>query len=290
MRFTAFEENGQRGLAVEGSSGLRGLLEGDQGYPGDLLSLIQGGRDALAAAHLRLGEGRAIDPARIRYLPPLARPPKIICVGLNYAAHTEESPYEQPSYPTVFLRAATTLIGHGAPIVRPLISEQLDYEGELVAVIGTGGRHITKANALNHVVGYSIFNEASIRDYQFKTPQWTVGKNFDSTGAFGPVFVTADELPPGGKGLWLETRLNGKVVQRANTNDMLFDVAEVVSVISEAMTLEPGDVIATGTPAGVGFGRRPPLYMKAGDTCVVEIEGVGVLTNPIVDEAPLEAA
>jgi 2-keto-4-pentenoate hydratase/2-oxohepta-3-ene-1,7-dioic acid hydratase in catechol pathway len=151
-------------------------------------------------------------------------------------------------------------------------------------VIGKGGRHISHADALDHVVGYSIFNDASIRDYQFKSPQWTVGKNFDDTGAFGPVLATADELPPGAKGLKLQTRLNGIVVQEASTSDMVFDVATLIATISEAITLKAGDVIVTGTPSGVGLGRKPPLFMKAGDVVEVEIEGIGVLTNPIVDE------
>jgi 2-keto-4-pentenoate hydratase/2-oxohepta-3-ene-1,7-dioic acid hydratase in catechol pathway len=152
-------------------------------------------------------------------------------------------------------------------------------------VLGRGGRYIPRSNALDHVFGYSIFNEASLRDYQFKSSQWTAGKNFDGTGAFGPVLVTADELPPGAAGLKLETRLNGKTVQSASTSDMIFPVAELVHLASEFMTLEPGDVIVTGTPAGVGFARKPQLFMKDGDVCEVEIEGIGILRNPIRNEA-----
>ncbi|MNJ55287.1 Ureidoglycolate lyase [compost metagenome] len=152
-------------------------------------------------------------------------------------------------------------------------------------IIGKGGRHIDRAHALEHVAGYSIFNEASVRDYQFKSPQWTIGKNFDATGAFGPVFVSADELPAGAKGLGLVTRLNGEIVQQANTADMVFDVAELITVLSEALTLEPGDLIVSGTPAGIGWARKPPLYMKPGDLCTVEIEGIGTLSNPIAAEA-----
>jgi len=217
-------------------------------------------------------------------LPPIPNPEKIICVGLNYLDHTSESGFVQPDYPTLFTRVNSSLVGDGAPIVRPTVSDQLDYEGELVAVIGRGGRHIKKADALDHVAGYSIFNDASIRDYQFKTPQWTVGKNFDGTGAFGPVFVTADELPDGCKGLKLETRLNGMTVQSAPIASMVFDVASQIEIISAAITLAPGDLLVTGTPSGVGLARKPPLWMKPGDICEVEIEGIGVLRNPILDE------
>ncbi|MNS42155.1 Ureidoglycolate lyase [compost metagenome] len=205
---------------------------------------------------------------------------------MNYAEHTKESPYEQPSYPSFFPRFSSTLVGHGEPIIRPRVSEELDFEGELVVIIGTGGRHISKERALEHVAGYAIFNEASVRDYQFKSPQWTIGKNFDATGAFGPTFVTADELPPGASGLKLVTRLNGAIVQQGNTADMIFNVVDLISILSEAVTLEPGDLIVTGTPAGIGWARTPKLFMKPGDLCTVEIEGLGTLSNLIADENP----
>jgi acylpyruvate hydrolase len=171
-----------------------------------------------------------------------------------------------------------------------VVSTQLDYEGEMVAVIGKGGRHISEARALDHVAGYSIFNDASIRDFQTKAPQWTVGKNFDGTGAFGPIFVTADELPPGGKGLRIQTRLNGQIVQNASTDDMIFDVVSLISIISEAITLEPGDILVTGTPSGVGFARKPPLFMKHGDICEVELEGIGILSNVVADDVAARQA
>jgi acylpyruvate hydrolase len=281
LKFVAFESNGAPGLAISRGEELF-AIDGN----GDLLDLIRdGGLAALRAAHQRAEtRGRTVEQTRMRFLPPIAHPPKIICVGLNYADHAAESPYELPKYPTIFPRYTSTLIGHGDALIRPRCSEQLDYEGELVAVIGKGGRHIPLQRALDHVIGYSIFNEASIRDYQFKAPQWTMGKNFDSTGAFGPAMVTADALPPGGSGLRLQTRLNGKVVQSANTKELVFDVANLVAILSEAMTLEAGDIISTGTPAGVGFGKKPPVYMKDGDVVEVEIEGIGVLRNPVRDE------
>ena len=287
MRWVSFDRRGQRGLAVaETGGGLRGLLDGDPGYPGDLDSLIQGGAEALARAATRLLDGSSFREEEVRVLPPLGAPPKIICVGLNYREHSRETGFEVPAYPALFVRFRTCLIGHRAPLVRPRVSRQLDYEGELVAVIGRRGRHISRERALEHVVGYSIFNDASIRDYQMRTTQWTVGKNFDGTGAFGPCLVTCEELPAGAAGLKLQTRLQGKVMQEASTSELIFDVATLVALLSEAFTLEPGDLIVTGTPSGVGFARKPPVFMQPGDVCEVEIEGIGTLVNPVVDEEP----
>lgn len=292
MRFIMFQGNDGLGIGVRTADGaLHGLHEGAKNYPGTLQSLIEAGPACLEAAHATLKAAPAVDESRMGYCPPLARPGKIICVGLNYSDHSAESGFKQPDYPTLFGRFASSLVGHGEPMVRPVLSEQLDYEGEIVAVIGMGGKHIAKASALDHVAGYALFNEGSVRDYQFKAPQWTMGKNFDGTGAFGPEFVTADELPPGAKGLRLETRLNGQVMQSASTDDMVFDVASLVSIISEAITLDAGDLIITGTPAGVGAARKPPVWMKPGDVCEVEVERIGILRNPIMDEAkPARAA
>lgn len=285
MRFAAFRSGEQDGLAVAGSDGqFHGLLSGVADYPGSLQALIQKGRAALDAAAEVLQKGPTVDLNRVTVLPPLSAPGKIVCVGLNYVDHSIESGFVVPTYPTIFARFSSTLIGAGASILRPTVSAQLDYEGEMVAIIGKGGRHIAEDDALDHVMGYSIFNEASVRDYQTKSPQWTVGKNFDNTGAFGPYVVTADELPPGGKGLHIQTRLNGIVVQDASTDSMVFSVARLISILSEAMTLSPGDIIVTGTPSGVGMARKPQLFMKHGDVCEVEIEKIGVLRNKIEDE------
>jgi acylpyruvate hydrolase len=285
MRFLTFESDGTRGLGVETPSGeVRGLLAGDAGYPGDLGALVGNGEEALRSAGKTLIRARAFDPKTIEWLPPLVAPPKIICIGLNYSAHAAEAGFHAPTYPSVFSRFNSTLIGHRAPLLRPLESVQLDYEVELVAVIGRAGRRISKQAGLSHVIGYAVFNDASIRDYQMKTSQWTVGKNFDGTGAFGPCLVTHDELPSGAGGLRVQTRLNGKVMQDASTSDLIFDVATLVSLLSEACTLQPGDLLVTGTPSGVGFTRKPPVFMKSGDVCEVEVEGVGTLMNPVVDD------
>jgi acylpyruvate hydrolase len=285
MRFAAYTTQQGLGLAVATSTGgFHGLLESDPTFPGRLEGLIVGGQYRLQAAAARLLRGGPVDLDTVDLQPPLPHPGKIVCVGLNYVDHSIESGFVVPTYPTIFARFTSSLIGHGAAIVRPAASRQLDYEGEMVAVIGKGGRHIARSKALDHVIGYSIFNDASIRDFQTKSPQWTVGKNFDATGAFGPVFVTADELPPGGKGLHIQTRLNGQVVQDATTADMIFDVAAIISILSEAITLSPGDILVTGTPSGVGMARKPPLFMKSGDVCEVELENVGILRNKIEDE------
>ncbi|MBN8629886.1 MAG: fumarylacetoacetate hydrolase family protein [Rhodobacterales bacterium] len=281
MKFLSFEQGDRPGLAVETAQGFRGLRQGDAGYPGQLPQLIRTG--GLAAAGAVLAEGQPVDPAKVRHLPPVAEAGKFLCVGLNYRAHTAEGPYEQPDYPTLFARFSSSLIGHGDALVRPRQSEKFDYEGELVAVIGKTARDVPVERALDHVAGYSIFNDGSLRDYQRRTPQWTPGKNFDGTGAFGPVFVTADALPPGCIGLRLQTRLNGQVVQDTLIDDMVFPVATLIAIISEVMTLNPGDVIVTGTPSGVGHARKPPLWMKPGDICEVEIDRIGVLSNSVRD-------
>ena len=273
-----------QGLAVYRQNQAFGLSSKEPLYPGDLEYLIATGNHALHDAYDILTTGSCVDLTAAEFLPPLQNSGKIICIGLNYADHAAESGFQAPSYPTVFARFNSSLVGHRIPIIRPAVSAQLDYEGELVAVIGLGGRNIPVDRALGHVIGYSIFNDASVRDYQFKSRQWTMGKNFDRTGAFGPMFVTADELPPGAKGLRIETRLNGEVVQSASTAQMIFDVANLVSILSEGMTLNPGDIIVTGTPSGVGWFRDPKLLMKPGDVCEVEIEQIGTLLNPIMQE------
>ncbi|MEQ8268571.1 MAG: fumarylacetoacetate hydrolase family protein [Parvibaculum sp.] len=285
MRFVTFEDEGTAKL---------GCLLGDDvadlsavsGAPASVLDVVVAGAGGIAAAE----KAAATAPRRARsglnLLPVIPRPGKIICLGLNYAAHAAEGGREKPDYPNFFMRSATSLLGHGRPILRPRVSVQLDFEAELAAVIGRNvPRHVAKEDALSYVAGYACFNDASIRDYQRRTPQWTIGKNFDATGPFGPAFVTADELPPGASGLKIESRLNGEVMQSANTRDMLFPVDETIVLLSQCMTLEAGDVLVMGTPAGVGFARTPPLWMKAGDTIEIEIEGVGLLSNPIVDEA-----
>ena len=285
MKFMSYRTTAGAGLAVDRDDGFVGLVEGRPGYPGTLLSLLQAGGDRLTRAGAALrDQGEAVDLASITALPPLL-PGKILCVGLNYADHAAESNMAVPEAPTIFSRFAASVVAPGAPIRLPRVSSALDYEGELAAIIGTSGRYIAKDAALDHVAGYAAFNDATIRDYQLRTPQWTIGKNFDGTGPFGPVMVTADALPPGASGLKIETRLNGEVMQKSSTDQLIFDVATLIATISEAMALEPGDVIITGTPAGVGGARKPQRFMRAGEVCEIEIEGIGILSNPVVADA-----
>lgn len=284
MRFVTFQKDASARLGVLTGDEIADL-SGFAGAPASLFDLLQAGGDAVASVKPLVEKAPRLPLSGATLLPVIPRPGKIICLGLNYAEHAAEGGREKPDYPNFFMRSATTLIGQGASIPRPRVSEQLDFEAELAAIIGRRvPRHVAKTEALSYVAGYACFNDVSVRDYQRRTPQWTIGKNFDGTGPFGPAFVTADELPQGARGLKIESRLNGKVMQSANTRDMIFPVDETIMLLSQCMTLEPGDVLVMGTPAGVGFARTPPVWMKAGDTIEVEIEGVGLLSNPVVNE------
>ena len=286
MRLVTFDKGGRPTPGVRKDDAVVDLSIAAPDLPGDWPAMFAA--DALQrVAEAVAGAGpEALVPADdVRLLVPIPRPPKILCIGLNYRSHAEETGMAIPDYPIVFTRYPTSLTAHDTPLLRPAASDNFDFEAELVAVIGTAGRHIPKARALDHVVGYSICNEGSVRDFQFKSSQWAMGKNFDRSGSFGPEIVTADELPPGAAGLRIQCRLNGATLQDSDIDDLIFDVATLVSELSEVMTLEPGDMIVTGTPPGVGFVRKPPLFMKAGDVCEIEIEGIGTLRNSVIDEA-----
>ena len=279
MRLARVTKDGKIGLAAKSEDKVT-IAYGED--VADLDSHIAAG--TLAEAGAKAAAGESVDEASLTFLPPVRRPSKIICMGLNYRDHAEEAGLGIPEFPVLFARFPSSLIGHGAPIVLPKVSEQLDWEAELVAVLSRGGKNIAQADALSHVAGYSVFNDASIRDYQLRTQQWTAGKNFDDTGAFGPWLVTPDEVPAGASGLKIECRLNGQVMQSSNTGNLIFDVANTIALLSSFMTLEAGDVLVMGTPGGVGVVRDPQVWMKAGDVCEVEIEGIGLLSNPIVAE------
>ncbi|MDA0653756.1 MAG: fumarylacetoacetate hydrolase family protein [Proteobacteria bacterium] len=287
MRFITFKHKDGQKLGVRDGDDLIDLSRVSPDLPTELVDMIRlgpSGLDQVRTAIAKADRSARMALSDITYLPPTTRAGKIICLGLNYADHAAEGGHQKPEYPSFFMRGNSTLVAHEAPILRPVVSEQLDYEAEMVAIIGKTARHVSEADALDYVWGYSVFNEASIRNYQRKTAQWTIGKNFDNTGGFGPEAVTADEISPGGKGLRIQTRLNGEILQDANTSDMLFDVAETIRLLTECLTLEPGDILVMGTPSGVGHARKPPLWMKAGDVCEVEIETIGLLRNPIEDE------
>ncbi len=286
MRFVTFESGGKPTVGVRLGDEVVDLSKADASLPDSVLGLIEAGDGALKAAQKAAeaaSERLAFD--RLSFCPVIPRPPKIICIGLNYAAHAAEGGHDRPTFPSFFMRGATSLTGHKKPIVRPKVSETLDYEAELVAVIGKRSeRHTPRDKTLDLVAGYSMFNEASVREWQRKTQQYCIGKNFDDTGAFGPDFVTADEVPAGGAGLSIQSRLNGNVMQDDNTSNMMFDVSEALMLLTQCMTLEPGDILVSGTPSGVGHARKPPVWMKDGDIVEVEVEGLGILQNPIIDE------
>jgi acylpyruvate hydrolase len=286
-------------VGFEGDAGLRlGIVEGDQvidlqavdaSLPNDLgalLAQMNGEWSGLRNLIARAPASARRSLQGLRYALPVARPGKIICLGLNYLEHVKEGPQRDnvPQYPTIFMRSLTSLVPHESAIIRPPVSETLDYEGELAVIIGRPVKHLTKEMAPTCIAGFACFNDASMREFQRHSTQWDIGKNFDRTGGFGPWMVTADELPVAGRGLKIETRLNGEVMQSDNTNNMMFPIAETLAYVTQGTTLEPGDVLVTGTPSGVGFARRPRVWLRHGDVCEVEIEGIGVLRNPVEDE------
>lgn len=249
---------------------------GVQGAPAFLKDVLDGDLAALAAT-------ASFARADVRLLPVVPNPDKIFCVGLNYATHVAETGRDQKEFPAIFTRWADSLVADGEPLVRPPETTRFDYEGELAVVIGKGGRRIPRATALDHVAGYSVFNDGSVRDWQRHNIQFTPGKTFPGTGAFGPAMVTPDDVADLGSQR-VQTRLNGELVQDQPISDMIWDVAFVIEYCSTFAPLNPGDVIITGTPGGVGDKRTPPLYMKGGDVCEVSVGVVGTLTNPVIDE------
>ncbi len=272
------------GLLVEGGAVERHRL--GEGLPLSIKALVSCGDawPALAQTLAERARNQAPTPlSRLQLLPCLPDPGKIICLGVNYIDHAKEGGNQVGDYPSIFLRCNTSLLAHGAPLRVPSVSTKLDFEAELAVVIGRRARFVSREDALGHVFGYACFNDATLRDYQRKTAQWTIGKNFDDTGGFGPSIVTADEVPSGALGLRIQSRLNGQVMQSADTADMVFGVARTIALLSESLTLEPGDVLVMGTPGGVGYARTPPVWMKAGDTIEIEIEGIGLLSNPVTD-------
>jgi 2-keto-4-pentenoate hydratase/2-oxohepta-3-ene-1,7-dioic acid hydratase in catechol pathway len=283
MRIIAFQNGNSPAIGARVGDALVDLTA--LGLPATLDELLKAGPEGIQAARRVLRGASVRRPLQgLTWLPPVQNPAKAIAVGLNYVDHAAEASFDVPDHPVLFQRYASSWVAHGQPLLRPKVSEEFDYEGELVIVIGKAGRYIGKADALAHVAGYSIFNDGSVRDYQFRSHQWMAGKNFDKSGAFGPEFVTVDELPSGARGLRLQTRLNGRVLQDANTSDMIFDVATLVAVCSESFALQPADIIIAGTPAGVGYARTPKVFMRPEDVCEVEIEGIGILRNAVLGE------
>ena len=282
MKLVSFEHAGNASYGVvQQDEYLQPSAEFLGRYP-DLASVLRAG--ALAELEAALAGGKRIKPADTRALPVIPNPGKLICVGLNYKTHVAETKRGDSPYPSLFLRFNDSLAAQGDVVLRPSFSDRFDWEGELAFVIGKGGRHIPKDKALEHIAGYACFNDISVRDWQRHTHQFTPGKNFPGTAPFGPYLVTRDEVPDVTQ-LALQTRVNGAVMQQATLADLIFDIPVLVEYISRFTPLSPGDVIATGTPGGVGDRREPPLYMKEGDVVEVEITGLGVLQNRIGTES-----
>lgn len=286
MRLLSFDNHGAATVGVRISDEVIDLSIAAPELPRDMISLLAAGPDALSAARqaaASAGAGARRPLEGLLHRTPIARPDKIIGLGKNYMKHVEEMKADVQSFPGMFLRVPDSLVAHNQPIWRPEASDTLDYEGELMVVIGTGGRMISREEALNHVAGYACHNDGSVRAYNYIPSAVTAGKNFLNTGGFGPEIVTADELPPGCKGLRLTTHVNGELRQSADIAEMHWDVAHLVHLMSTIFTLYPGDLIATGTPSGCAAGSPNPQWLVPGDVVRVEIENVGCLTNPIVD-------
>jgi acylpyruvate hydrolase len=287
MHLVTFTHNDSVRLGALRGQGVVDFTAASPQLPTDMLAFLAAGDSALAQARAALASS---DPANdlplsaVKLLAPLLRPGKIICIGLNYRDHAAESNMAIPEYPTVFAKYANTIVGPGEPIQIPRLTDQVDYEAELAFVIGRTARHVPEARALDYIAGYVPFNDVSARDYQMRTSQWTMGKTFDTFGPLGPALVTADEVPDPGA-LDISLTLDGEVLQQSNTRHLIFSIPFLLSYLSGVMTLDPGDIVSTGTPAGVGFARKPARYMQPGETVIVEIAGLGKLANPVVAES-----
>ncbi|MEP0960756.1 MAG: fumarylacetoacetate hydrolase family protein [Roseobacter sp.] len=269
--------------AVSGDSAVN-LSALDASVGQDLMSLIAS-PTLVESLKAKIASAPTVPVSSITPALPVAAPGTIICLGLNYTDHIKEGGYDIPDYPALFMRGKNSIMAAGAPLVRPTCSEKLDYEAELMLIVGKGGRHISEKDALDHVFGYTVFNDGSVRDYQRKTHQWTPGKNFDNTGAIGPFVVSPEDVPAGAAGLKIESRVGSEILQSSNTGNMIWSVAQTIATISEYTTLEAGDLIAMGTPPGVGHAKKPnPRWLVPGEVVDIEIEGIGICSNPIVDE------
>lgn len=285
MRLITYQDDfGPRTAGLRGNQAVD-LNRVDPTLPSCIKTLLALGPAALPRVRRAVENGAAVAVDSLVRLPPIPNPEKIICVGLNYADHAKESGLPIPAEPVIFCKLPTAASCHGRPLVLPRASAEVDYEAELVLVIGRGGRRIPVEQAREHIAAYCCGNDVSARDWQLRKPggQWLLGKSFDTFAPFGPELVTADEIAEPGA-LAIQTRLNGRVVQQSNTRQLIFSVERLVSYVSEVCTLVPGDIIFTGTPPGVGFARKPPLYLQPGDVVEVEIEKLGVLRNPVMAE------
>jgi 2-keto-4-pentenoate hydratase/2-oxohepta-3-ene-1,7-dioic acid hydratase in catechol pathway len=283
MKLVTFTHDGRSRVGVVDGDAVVDLAAAAPQLPTEMLALLEAGPSALQAAHAAVGTGPRIALSGVRLEAPIARPPKFLAVGLNYADHVAESGIDTPKHPTIFNKQSTCVTGPTDPIHLPRASHALDYEGELGFVIGRRCRHVSRDDAADVIAGYTIVNDVTVRDWQLRIPTWTVGKSFDTHGPLGPWIVTADEIPDPHQ-LRLRTWVNDELRQDSNTKELIFDCFSLVEHLSTAFTLEPGDVIATGTPSGVGIAMKPPKLLVAGDVVRIEIEGIGQIENPVIDE------
>ncbi|MCE2438207.1 MAG: fumarylacetoacetate hydrolase family protein [Candidatus Latescibacteria bacterium] len=283
MRLLTFEYQGSRRVGVRAGGSVVDVSRVDPDIPPDLVSLLEAGPAALAAAVEASERGEGIDAGAVRVVAPIQKPEKVLCIGLNYADHAAESNMPIPSEPVVFSKFSSTIIGPGDAIRLPSVTQSVDYEVELVVVIGTAGKNIPESDALDHVAGYTVGHDVSARDFQLEKPggQWLLGKTFDTFAPLGPDIVTSDEIDDP-HNLGIRCILNGETVQDSTTAQLIFRIDQLIAYLSRVVTLQPGDLIFTGTPPGVGMARQPQLWLKAGDTVVCEIDGIGRLENPVV--------
>lgn len=288
MKLVTFVHNGNTCIGAlvskDGQDRVVDFQKTDPSLPTDMLAFLQGGATAHAAAQKAIDSAtESLAASTVKILAPIPRPGKIICIGLNYSDHAAETGQPIPKYPIVFSKYANTVIATGEAIVLPRVTNEVDYEAELGFVIGKTARYVSAADALDYVAGYMPINDVSARDYQTRISQWTMGKTFDTFAPMGPALVTSDEVGDAGN-LKISLTINGEVLQDSNTNQLIFGIAQLVEALSEVMTLEPGDIVSTGTPPGVGMARNPKRYMKPGDVVDITIEKLGTLSNPVVGE------
>ncbi len=288
MKLCTFSHGGSKRVGLVDGDSILDLAAAAPALPREMVRFLEAGRDALTAARAALAKGPRVPLAEARLEAPIARPPKFLAVGLNYADHVAESGLETPKLPMIFNKQSTCVVGPHDPVHIPRASHVVDYEGELGFVIGRRCRHVSREAAADVIAGYLVVNDVTVRDWQFRVPTWTMGKSFDTHGPIGPWIVTADELADPHQ-LRLRTWVNGELLQESNTKQLIFDCFALVEHLSTAFTLEPGDIVTTGTPSGVGIAHKPPVLLKAGDVVRVEIDGIGAIENPVIDE-PRDAA
>ena len=281
MKLVTYTHGGRTAVGVIDGDHVVDLQSGDPGIPSDMVTLLDGGASMIERARGAIASGKRVAVSDVTLEAPL-QPRKSLAIGLNYRDHAAESGQDLPKKPVVFYKVGTCIVGPGTAIQKPRASDAVDWEAELVFVIGKGGRHIAAESALDHVAGYMCGNDVSVRDWQFHAPTWTMGKGFDTHGPIGPWLVTTDEADASNLGI--RTYVNGILKQESNTGQLIFGVPELIAYLSTAFTLEPGDIVFTGTPAGVGVSRKPQEFLKVGDTVRVEIDGLGALENPVVAE------